>query len=445
MKPAAPAVMATGLYAGTTLADDGSPILLFDPAGLAEVGGVKLEAQERAARIAEGSGRGGIEGDSGPAVPRARRRRAARSASRSSTGSRKCRAMRSSEAAGQLRVQLGEAILPLAGAAAASSATARCGCSASTTARTRSAMPSPKSSISRRSTHDVIHAERPGEVSGVSLINGEPAELVDAHWLFANHVGAAARATEAAGLPAAERRSVDAEHAAPDRRGRGLSRRRRRAMKAMPISSSPRRATKSPTPQPARRSGCAPNPSGRQEGRQHLSLRPRGPADGPEVRRSGEGQMNELLLVVTIAGERVALPAAAVESVVELDTLIPVPRAAPHVAGLSALRSRVLTVIDCMRSLELGDHRLLRRNPRGRRRRVRRPSLCAHRRPGRGRGRSAVRSASRCAPRWGRGGSASRKEWSIPRPEPLLLVDVAALIAGAPKPRQLKLFVTLSV
>jgi purine-binding chemotaxis protein CheW len=38
--------------------------------------------------------------------------------------------------------------------------------------------------------------------------------------------------------------------------------------------------------------------------------------------------MNELLLIVTIAGQRVALPAAAVESVVELDTLIPVPRAA---------------------------------------------------------------------------------------------------------------------
>ena len=64
--------------------------------------------------------------------------------------------------------------------------------------------------------------------------------------------------------------------------------------------------------------------------------------------------MNELLLIVTIAGQRVALPADAGESVVELDTLIPVPRAAPHVAGLSALRSRVLTVIDCMRSLELG-------------------------------------------------------------------------------------------
>ena len=65
--------------------------------------------------------------------------------------------------------------------------------------------------------------------------------------------------------------------------------------------------------------------------------------------------MNELLLIVTIAGSRVALPAAAVESVVELDALIPVPRAPGHVAGLSALRSRVLTVIDTLRSLELGE------------------------------------------------------------------------------------------
>jgi len=29
-------------------------------------------------------------------------------------------------------------------------------------------------------------------VSGVSLINGEPAEIVDAHWVFANHSGTAA-------------------------------------------------------------------------------------------------------------------------------------------------------------------------------------------------------------------------------------------------------------
>ena len=63
--------------------------------------------------------------------------------------------------------------------------------------------------------------------------------------------------------------------------------------------------------------------------------------------------MNELLLVVRIAGQRVALPAARIESVVELDALIPVPRAAGHIAGLSALRSRVLTVVCCRRSLGL--------------------------------------------------------------------------------------------
>ncbi|MEO7654364.1 MAG: chemotaxis protein CheW, partial [Sphingomicrobium sp.] len=56
------------------------------------------------------------------------------------------------------------------------------------------------------------------------------------------------------------------------------------------------------------------------------------------------------------AGERVGLRSCQVESVVELDSIIPVPRAAPHVAGLSALRSRVLTVIDARRSLDLGEH-----------------------------------------------------------------------------------------
>ena len=65
--------------------------------------------------------------------------------------------------------------------------------------------------------------------------------------------------------------------------------------------------------------------------------------------------MNQLLLIASIAGSRVALPAASVESVVELEALIAVPRAPAHVAGLSALRSRVLTVIDTQRSLGLGE------------------------------------------------------------------------------------------
>jgi purine-binding chemotaxis protein CheW len=63
--------------------------------------------------------------------------------------------------------------------------------------------------------------------------------------------------------------------------------------------------------------------------------------------------MSALLLIVRLAGERVAFPAEEVESVVEIGAVTPVPRAAPHVAGLAALRSRVLTVIDTSASLGL--------------------------------------------------------------------------------------------
>lgn len=62
--------------------------------------------------------------------------------------------------------------------------------------------------------------------------------------------------------------------------------------------------------------------------------------------------MAELLLIVRLGGERIALPAADVDSVVEIEALTPVPGSAPHIAGLAALRSRVLTVVDCLASLD---------------------------------------------------------------------------------------------
>jgi purine-binding chemotaxis protein CheW len=64
--------------------------------------------------------------------------------------------------------------------------------------------------------------------------------------------------------------------------------------------------------------------------------------------------MADLLLIARLAGRRIAFPAAEVEAVVELEGVTPAPRAAPHVAGLSALRSRVLTVIDGLAALEPG-------------------------------------------------------------------------------------------
>jgi two-component system chemotaxis sensor kinase CheA len=194
VKPAAPAVMATGLYAGTTLADDGSPILLFDPAGLAKVGGVKLEVQERAARIAQ---RPAAAVSKGTGVLLFKGLDGGRRALRLAVVDRieEVPASAVKQAAGQLRVQVGEAILPLAGASAG-------------------ALGEGKVRLFRLNdgSHEigyafaevidfavidskVIHADSPGEVSGVSLIAGEPAELVDAHWLFANHVGISARGT----------------------------------------------------------------------------------------------------------------------------------------------------------------------------------------------------------------------------------------------------------
>ncbi|QDP18781.1 chemotaxis protein CheA [Sphingomonas xanthus] len=193
VKPAAPAVMATGLYAGTTLADDGSPILLFDPAGIAQVGGVRLETLERGGR--------GIETVAAAAnddvpVLLFRGLDGGRRALRLGVVDRieevvAADAIRPS--AGQLRVQLGDAILPLAGV-------------------DDPAMLEGKVRVFRLNdgSHEIgfafrevidlmniessiIPADIPGAVSGVTLIAGEPAELIDAHWLFAEHLGAASR------------------------------------------------------------------------------------------------------------------------------------------------------------------------------------------------------------------------------------------------------------
>lgn len=67
--------------------------------------------------------------------------------------------------------------------------------------------------------------------------------------------------------------------------------------------------------------------------------------------------MDKLYLIATIAGQPVAIRASLVESVVDLGDIAPVPLAPPHVSGLAALRSKVLTVICCECSLGLAETR----------------------------------------------------------------------------------------
>jgi two-component system chemotaxis sensor kinase CheA len=193
VKPAAPQVMATGLYAGTTLADDGSPILLFDPSGLAEVGGIKLETHDRTARVAEGPATTSAKSVS---VLLFRGLDGARRALRLAVVDRieEVPAKAIKPGAGQLRVQLGGAILPLGGI------NGDLGKEKVRVFRLNDGKHEigyAFSEVIDLSTIEnaVIPAENPAEISGVTLIAGEPAELVDAHWLFAHHLGSSASAT----------------------------------------------------------------------------------------------------------------------------------------------------------------------------------------------------------------------------------------------------------
>lgn len=57
--------------------------------------------------------------------------------------------------------------------------------------------------------------------------------------------------------------------------------------------------------------------------------------------------MTKLFLIAEIAGNSVAICSDVIESVVNVGDVVEVPQCDPVIAGLFALRSRVLTLIDC--------------------------------------------------------------------------------------------------
>ncbi|QPQ55823.1 chemotaxis protein CheA [Allosphingosinicella flava] len=188
IKPAAPPVIATGLYAGTTLADDGRPILLLDCAGIAAAAGVVLDAAE-----AETAPVQPVEEMAGD--------RPATLLFRTLEG--RCRAVRLAlveriedvpveavqVSAGRLRVTIRDALLPLAGCAAApSEGKMRLLRLTDGTAELAYAFREVIDIVPLAS--EVIPAAVPGEVGGVTLINGEPVEMLDPFWLFAAHCSA---------------------------------------------------------------------------------------------------------------------------------------------------------------------------------------------------------------------------------------------------------------
>lgn len=63
--------------------------------------------------------------------------------------------------------------------------------------------------------------------------------------------------------------------------------------------------------------------------------------------------MADLFLIARIAGRQVAIGSDQVDSVVDIDEIVPVPSAESRVRGLAALRSKVVTVIDTRAVLDL--------------------------------------------------------------------------------------------
>ncbi len=186
VKPAAPAIMATGLYAGTTLADNGRPILLLDAAGLADAGGIASDVAVQTAPAAAAA----------PVAEAARAllfvgldgvRRAVHLSVVDRIEEVPGAAVRF--AAGALRVHLGDRLVDLTGC------DGRVG--------------DGKLRLFRMNdgTHELAYgfsevvdivaldgafspAAVPGPVAGVALMDGEQIEVVDQHWLFARHAAA---------------------------------------------------------------------------------------------------------------------------------------------------------------------------------------------------------------------------------------------------------------
>jgi two-component system chemotaxis sensor kinase CheA len=191
VKPAAPLVMAAGLYAGTTLADDGRPILLLDPSGMASRAGVGDGEQEAERRAAPASNEDqaarestlllfrGLDGAlRAVPVPVVERIEDVPAADIGFT-------------AGRLRVSLDERILPLAGCAEPPRE-GKLRILRMTDGAAEIAYGFAEVVDIRALVLDLQPAPAPGEIAGVALIDGAQVELIDPYWLFAAHAAEAA-------------------------------------------------------------------------------------------------------------------------------------------------------------------------------------------------------------------------------------------------------------
>jgi two-component system chemotaxis sensor kinase CheA len=183
IKPASPAVMSTGLYAGQTLPDSGLPMLLLDCAGMAKVAGLdfnrgeQIFEEEEEAEIAHGM----------PAL-----------LFRDLDGVRRAVPLAAVDrveqvdpanvrfAAGRFRVTIDERILPLAAHGDLD------GLERINVLRLKDGTNEVSYAIEEAADivvlpEEIAPAREPGPIAGVVLVEGEQVELVDMLWIFDEH------------------------------------------------------------------------------------------------------------------------------------------------------------------------------------------------------------------------------------------------------------------
>lgn len=184
IKPASPAVMSTGVYAGQTLPDSGLPMLLLDCAGIANVAGLDFHRDDEHAEdeAQEAEAESGI-----PALlfqDLDGTRRAVPLAAVDRVEQVEGDAVRF--AAGRYRVTIDDRILPLAA-------------QGDVEGRSRLNVLRLKDGINEVSyaidealdiitlPEELVPAREPGPIAGVALVDGEQVELLDILWVFDEH------------------------------------------------------------------------------------------------------------------------------------------------------------------------------------------------------------------------------------------------------------------
>ena len=179
VKPASPAVMATGVYAGKTLPDNGLPMLLLDAAGIAAVAGLRFTPVVAAAAVVE---------EVVPGVPALLfddldgQRRAIALAVIDRVEPVPTEAIRWS--GGALRLSIGETIIPLH-AVAELGARTEVAVLRLTDGESEMAYAIAEAIEIVALPTDMAPARGTGPIAGVVMIAGEQIELVDPHALFA--------------------------------------------------------------------------------------------------------------------------------------------------------------------------------------------------------------------------------------------------------------------